>query len=87
MFLKKVQVDKKLQPGIRVTVKRIDLQNSHKLRGVVVSPETPRIEDGIYWGYQVRNATSFRKVIYGKFSLISPLLRPSSLSLGVQSLN
>ena len=47
-------------------MKSIKLENSQKLRGVVVSPETPRTEDGIYWGYQVRNASSFRKVIYGK---------------------
>ena len=40
-----------------------------------MSPETPRIEDGIYWGYQVRNATSFRKVIYGKL----PSQRPTPL--------
>lgn len=59
-------MDKKLEPGIRVTVKR---QNNSecgkKLFGKVVSPETPRTESGLYWGYQVRYADSFRKILTG----------------------
>jgi hypothetical protein len=51
-LLKKIQVDKKLQTGIRVTVKKLPTK-SDKLIGEVVSPETPRKEDGLYWGYQV----------------------------------
>jgi predicted SPOUT superfamily RNA methylase MTH1 len=58
-------VDKKLKPGVRVTVQKVDLSNSHKFKGVVVSPETPRIKNGIYWGYQVRYASSFKKVLHG----------------------
>ena len=41
--------------------------SSGKLKGLVVSPETPRVESGLYWGYQVRYASAFRKIIYGKF--------------------
>ena len=62
---KKIQVDKKLQSGIRVTVKKVD-GNINKLRGLVVSPDTPRTQNSIYWGYQVRYASSFRKILSGK---------------------
>jgi hypothetical protein len=41
------------------------LTNSGKIKGVVVSPNTPRTEHGFYWGYQVRYASSFKKVLTG----------------------
>ena len=65
-LLQKIQVDKKLQSGIRVTVKKIN-GNLSKLRGLVVSPEMPRTQNGLYWGYQVRYASSFRKILSGNF--------------------
>ncbi len=65
-YKQKIQVDKKLTPGIRVTVKNQSKPGSSKLKGLIVSPETPRTQNGIYWGYQVRYAGSFRKVLYGQ---------------------
>ncbi|RMZ99481.1 hypothetical protein BpHYR1_028730 [Brachionus plicatilis] len=62
-LLNKIEIDKKLQPGIRVTVKKL-VADSGKIKGKVVSPETPRVESGLYWGYQVRYAGSFRKIIF-----------------------
>ena len=41
------------------------LTDSGKLKGLVVSPNTPRCENGLYWGYQVRYASSFKKVLTG----------------------
>lgn len=67
IFKKKIQIDKKLEPGIRVTVKRLN-GLSKKLRGIIVSPEVPRIELGLYWGYQVRYADSFGKILSGIFN-------------------
>lgn len=49
--------------GLRCTVKLLaPLPNSKKLNGVVVSPQLPRSETGIYWGYTVRIANSLSKV-------------------------
>lgn len=61
---KDVQIDKTLVPGVRVT---IELQSTEKSggknkKGVVVSPSTPRTQDGYYWGYQTRYASSFGSV-------------------------
>ncbi len=49
---------------MRVTVKK-QLMNNNKIKGLVVSPAAPRVTDGIYWGYQVRYADSFRKILHG----------------------
>ena len=64
MLLKPVQVDKKLQPGVRVTIKR---NLNSKSKCTIVSPTEPRTETGIYWGYQVRYANAFRKIIFGLY--------------------
>lgn len=61
-LMHKILIDKKIQPGIRVTVKKEILKNN-KIKGVVVSPYTPRIDNGIYWGYQVRFAKVLSKVL------------------------
>ncbi|XP_018564255.1 putative methyltransferase C9orf114 [Anoplophora glabripennis] len=62
-LLKDVHVDKSLTPGLRCTVQLLPQQdNSKKLKGIVVSPATPRKETGIYWGYSVRIANSLSKV-------------------------
>ncbi|KAJ8039298.1 putative methyltransferase C9orf114-like [Holothuria leucospilota] len=63
---KEVRVDKQLQPGLRVTV-QIDeegyLQSERKtLKGTVVPPSLPREQQGIYWGYTVRLASSLATV-------------------------
>ncbi|XP_026885787.1 putative methyltransferase C9orf114 homolog [Electrophorus electricus] len=61
---KEVQVDKQLQPGLRVTV-RIKSQNTESRvhKGVVVAPHVPRTEGGLYWGYSVRLASCLSAVI------------------------
>ena len=63
-LLNDVFVDTKLDPGVRVTVRMpqgIDLK-SRKIRGKIVSPSQPRLETGIYWGYNVRIANSLSQV-------------------------
>ena len=61
-----IRIDRKLPPNIRVTVE-IDPKKSRKskIRGHVVRPATPRTECGIYWGYDVRLATSLSEVWTG----------------------
>lgn len=57
-------VDKILTPGLRVTVKLEPEQDlkSKKIRGKIVSPQQPRAETGVYWGYTVRIAKSFSDI-------------------------
>ncbi|MEE6505597.1 hypothetical protein FKM82_005573 [Ascaphus truei] len=60
---KEVQIDKQLQSGIRVTVRLHKQKAEHKVRkGVVVSPQHPRTEGGLYWGYRVRLASCLSAV-------------------------
>lgn len=62
-LLKEVHADKSLTPGLRCTVKLSAFNSQNKkLKGVIVSPNTPRKEIGVYWGYTVRIATSVSKV-------------------------
>ncbi|XP_013108143.1 putative methyltransferase C9orf114 [Stomoxys calcitrans] len=68
-LLNDVLVNKALTPGLRVTVKLDNAQeNVRKQRGIIVSPDEPRRESGVYWGYTVRIAHSipeiFTKSIY-----------------------
>lgn len=54
-LLNDVHVDKVLMPGLRVTVKIPSEQpNPKKLKGIIVSPNAPYAETGIYWGYTVK---------------------------------
>lgn len=57
-------VDKILTPGLRVTVKLEPNQQfkSKKIRGKILSPQQPRLEAGVYWGYTVRMAKSFSDI-------------------------
>ncbi|KAM3911556.1 putative methyltransferase C9orf114 [Leptodactylus fuscus] len=60
---KEVQIDKQLQAGVRVTVQIQPEKSDQKVRkGIVVSPQHPRTEDGIYWGYRVRLASCLSAV-------------------------
>ncbi|KAK2157267.1 hypothetical protein LSH36_194g04061 [Paralvinella palmiformis] len=64
---REVQIDKRLKPGIRVTVQLKPgylekIENKKKVRGVVVSPSVPYTKSDIYWGYNVRLAASLSKV-------------------------
>ncbi|KAM8934791.1 putative methyltransferase C9orf114 homolog [Pelodytes ibericus] len=57
---KEVQIDKQLQAGLRVTV---CLHPEKAVRkGIVVSPQSPRMEGGLYWGYRVRLASCLSAV-------------------------
>ncbi|CAF1159237.1 unnamed protein product [Didymodactylos carnosus] len=65
LYETKVQIDKRLQPGVRVTVQRNEKnsnRNKKKIFGEVVSPTTPRTHLGLYWGYQVRKVESIRTI-------------------------
>lgn len=58
-----IRIDRKLPPNIRVTVE-IDAKKSRKtkIKGRVVRPTTPRTQCGVYWGYDVRLASSLSSV-------------------------
>ncbi|KAM3660255.1 kynurenine--oxoglutarate transaminase 3-like [Ammospiza maritima maritima] len=61
---KEVQIDKQLNPGLRVTVRLKEPQNPEaKVRkGTVVSSQHPRAVSGLYWGYSVRLASCLSAV-------------------------
>ncbi|XP_018420835.1 PREDICTED: putative methyltransferase C9orf114 homolog [Nanorana parkeri] len=60
---KEVQIDKQLQAGLRVTVQLHEDKPEQKVRkGIVVSPQHPRTESGVYWGYRVRLASCLSAV-------------------------
>lgn len=59
-----VQIDRRIEPGIRCTVK-LDPKSYGKpgvIHGTVVSPSAPREHDGTYWGYTTRMASSINAV-------------------------
>ncbi|XP_036445004.1 putative methyltransferase C9orf114 homolog [Colossoma macropomum] len=62
---KEVQIEKQLQPGLRVTVRLHKNQKpeSRVRKGVVVAPHVPRTEGGLYWGYSVRLASCLSAVM------------------------
>ncbi|KAI8036304.1 putative methyltransferase C9orf114 [Drosophila gunungcola] len=62
-LLNDVLVDKAIEPGVRVTVKmEPQSETIRKQRGTLVSPDEPRRETGVYWGYQVRIAHSLSEI-------------------------
>lgn len=61
---KTVQIDKVIQPNIRVTVKiQPDTESDKYIQGTVVPPHYPRTKAGLYWGYNVRLAGSLSTAI------------------------
>jgi len=57
-------VDRRLKPGLRVTVRLPDgYLWDKKISGKVVSPSQPRTEAGLYWGYTTRLANSLSEVL------------------------
>ncbi|XP_022919644.1 putative methyltransferase C9orf114 homolog [Onthophagus taurus] len=62
-LLQDIHIDKLLTPGIRCTVKLLKQDGSKKLKGLIVPPKTPKIETGVYWGYEVRLANSLSQVL------------------------
>ncbi|XP_061333033.1 kynurenine--oxoglutarate transaminase 1-like isoform X1 [Pezoporus flaviventris] len=61
---KEVQIDRELNPGLRVTVRLEEPQKPEaKVRkGTVVSSQHPRTVSGLYWGYSVRLASCLSAV-------------------------
>ncbi|KFW95969.1 Uncharacterized protein C9orf114, partial [Phalacrocorax carbo] len=61
---KEVQIDRQLNPGLRVTVRLEEPQKPEaKVRkGTVVSSHHPRTVSGLYWGYTVRLASCLSAV-------------------------
>jgi len=64
-----VRIDRIIPPGIRCTVKldpKAYTQRSGRrdnfMEGIVVSPTAPRDEDGMYWGYSCRLASSINSI-------------------------
>jgi len=68
-----VHLDRRLKPGVRVTVKLTSSdpvggsgqkhqQRPHELSGVAVSPAAPRETAGLYWGYTTRLAKNLTEV-------------------------
>jgi len=54
---KEVQLDREITAGTRVTVRMESYDTGSKYyRGTAISPDTPRTEQGLYWGYRVRLA-------------------------------
>ncbi|TMW62299.1 hypothetical protein Poli38472_009792 [Pythium oligandrum] len=61
---REVVVDKRIQPGVRVTVKIDEATKDHKkkMMGKLVSSAEPREQLGVYWGYTARFASSLSNV-------------------------
>ncbi|KAF4315365.1 hypothetical protein BBO99_00009361 [Phytophthora kernoviae] len=61
---REVVVDKRITPGIRVTVKIDEASKDFKKKmvGKLVSSAEPREQLGVYWGYTTRFATSLSNV-------------------------
>ncbi|XP_036040274.1 putative methyltransferase C9orf114 homolog isoform X2 [Onychomys torridus] len=62
---KEVKIDKKLEPGLRVTVRLNQKQlpaECKTYKGTVVSSQDPRTRAGLYWGYTVRLASCLSAV-------------------------
>jgi len=64
---KKVNIDMRLEEGLRVTVKLDNpydvISKSEEITGTVVSPSEPKEELGIYWGYTVRKVSCMDEVL------------------------
>jgi predicted SPOUT superfamily RNA methylase MTH1 len=61
---KLVKLDEKVQPDMRVTVE-IYSEDRQFYKGKIVKPSEPRVNKGIFWGYNVRLASSLSEVFTG----------------------
>ena len=59
---KDCKIDRVLPTGTRVTVRLTAPLSAKVLTGVAVSPDAPREEAGLYWGYQTRLAAGLSHV-------------------------
>jgi methyltransferase len=74
-----VEIDRVLKTGIRCTV-QLDVKaygSANHMKGKVVSPSTPREDDGTYWGYTTRLAESIHDAIN-----VCPFDEPYDLKIG-----
>jgi predicted SPOUT superfamily RNA methylase MTH1 len=55
-----IQIDRVLKPKVRVTV---EMGDGAEKKSITVSPKTPREVLGLYWGYTIRLAGSFSRVL------------------------
>jgi predicted SPOUT superfamily RNA methylase MTH1 len=79
---KDVRLDRRLKPGVRVTVK-LDPRHDPPSRGVAVAPSAPREEAGLYWGYTTRVAKNLAEVFAGcPFKVRARVLIGSGWGLG-----
>ncbi|KAI8990180.1 putative RNA methyltransferase, partial [Pilobolus umbonatus] len=69
-LLRRARINKSLKPGIRVTVEfnePVAASDTHKgqkpINGRAVNPKVPREVGGIYWGYSIRLASSFSRIM------------------------
>lgn len=62
-LLADVHVDKVVATGLRVTVKiPPDQDKAKKIKGTIVTQNTPQLESGLYWGYSVSLASSLSDI-------------------------
>lgn len=69
-LFRRARIDRAVQPGVRVTVElsepisAADTRKGQKpIAAKVVSPKVPREKNGLYWGYNIRLASSFSRVM------------------------
>ncbi|KAL9544609.1 hypothetical protein MBANPS3_007534 [Mucor bainieri] len=69
-LFRRARIDKSVKPGVRVTVELSQPISAAETRkgqkpmpGKVVSPKVPREKTGLYWGYNIRLASSFSRVL------------------------
>ncbi|KAG2205695.1 hypothetical protein INT47_008052 [Mucor saturninus] len=69
-LFRRARIDRAVQPGVRVTVElsepisAADTRKGQKpIAAKVVSPKVPREKTGLYWGYNIRLASSFSRVL------------------------
>ncbi|KAG1357503.1 hypothetical protein G6F62_001549 [Rhizopus arrhizus] len=69
-LFRRARIDRPVQPNVRVTVElnqvvaAADTKKGQKpIQAKVVSPKAPREKSGLYWGYSIRLASSFSKVM------------------------
>jgi len=55
-----IQIERVLKPKVRVTV---EMGDGAEKKSKTVSPKTPREVLGLYWGYTIRLAGSFSRVL------------------------
>ncbi|CAO3608518.1 unnamed protein product [Cunninghamella echinulata] len=67
---RRAKVDQSIQPGVRVTLELsspISAKETRKgqppIQATVVSPKIPREKAGLYWGYNIRLASTFSRII------------------------